>query len=209
MTTASGFKPGPGPNPLNPFLGLPPAALQAFSLSHLAAAGGQAFPAHPPHPNALPKDTPQIPSSSVPGLPFPASVMEHLSSTQALLSLAARNSLTSNATQPNLSINKSFTVKPVTKSSSTGKSDTPLDLSGGLEAPSPKRPRRSDSEQPLVVDGDEDSEAVEAKEVNDVTVSKTSEEALRIAKWSVDEVINYVESIDLCREYAQVSCLHN
>ena len=160
----------------NPFLGLPPAALQAFSLLGNSPANHQ-----PPPVTQSPLTPPHPP------LPFQG-VMEQLSSTQALLNLAAARSAAASSSSSSPSSPPSTTT--TTKRKQAG--DSPLDLSGSPGAtPSPpptpnhnKRPRLSSGDEPL------------------------SAEASALLKWSVDEVSRFVEQVEMCGDYAKVNGLN-
>lgn len=122
---------------------------------------------------------------------FPPAVMEQLSSAQqALLSFAARSA--SQPSQPRPPVTSSEAIGSPAKQPRPREGDSPLDLSGSpLSSSSPpprkrSRPSSGGLEAPPVVDPPSEAE------VN------------AVLSWSVDDVVSFVESIELCKEYAEV-----
>jgi len=138
----------------------------------------------------------------IPGLPqgLPISTMMDLSSTQALLSNLARSVPNgffppSSSSQTPESLIPSVTISPVVPKPARGLTETsPLDLSG----PSPPKRGRSD----LVSPNHNDDGRVSTSPISSTSLVQPDP---TLVTWSVAQVAAFVASIDICKDYSEVS----
>ncbi len=183
----------------NPLLGFNPFSFGLTSLAEAASASfkGQRPPAAGLHAGLAAAAASGLPAGLPPGLPpgFPS--MMDLHSTQALLSsLAAARS--SPATASAFTTTTSDTAKAQKRPHENG--TTPLDLSGGLLPPTPKKIK--DAHRSASTSSSPSSAASRSHRNNSGSGSAGTDPT--ILNWTVAEVSEFVASIDICREYAEV-----